>query len=166
MKFSYKNGPAFFVYFVQGRITKLVKIGFTSNMYTRLASLKTDSADEIDLLCGIPLDSQMQSSAVERYLHRRFGHLKHHGEWYSVDKDLQEYIKGLVTKRGRDVYEEALLWQRNNPPQTAKKYFSKVSDSKLIESIREDYSQGKSLKTIASTHGVSTATVYKLGSGA
>lgn len=153
-----------FVYFIQGRITKVIKIGITSNIYQRLSSFKCDSADEVDVLACIPLDSPLQSTAIERYLHKRFDQFRHHGEWYSPVPELCDYITGLANKRGIDVYQEALLWQQQNKPVFNKKYYSKFSEKELLDTVWNDYVSGSSLQQIAANHGVSVATAYNIGS--
>lgn len=62
-----------------------VKIGVTTNLRRRMHRLGTDP---IIVLPG--------GGAIEAELHRRFAHLRWHGEWFRCEADLAAYIDSLV----------------------------------------------------------------------
>lgn len=67
-----------------------IKIGFSRNFESRLASIRSVSAHEIVIVAVMP-----GRKRVEFELHRRFAHLRHHHEWFRHEGDLAEYIAGL-----------------------------------------------------------------------
>lgn len=77
------------VYFV--RAGELIKIGYTSNLEKRIASLSNMSPIPIELIGSLLGDKH-----VEKEVHNRFAHLRHHGEWFRADKKLLQYIKELA----------------------------------------------------------------------
>ena len=77
------------VYFVQNPVTKNVKIGYCENNFkSRLASLQTGAAEELDVL--LILDGEM---ADERELHHVFDRFRLVGEWFSYSESLQKFIE-------------------------------------------------------------------------
>lgn len=77
-----------YVYFVQGMAGGLIKIGHALNVTKRLAELQTGSPVWLLVLAtiaGSPVD--------ERAFHRRFQHLRHHGEWFTPAHDLLAVIE-------------------------------------------------------------------------
>ena len=67
----------------------LIKIGKSTHVEHRLAQLKTLSPVDI-VLINTPL-----CDASESELHERFAHLRHHGEWFTPDVELCEYIESV-----------------------------------------------------------------------
>lgn len=72
------------VYFV--RFQNLVKIGFTTNMATRMASVPHD-----DILGTVP--GTMED---EKKCHAAFAHLRVQGEWFRPEPELLTFISDLA----------------------------------------------------------------------
>ena len=74
------------VYFIQGEVTKLIKIGYTNNVQKRLKALQ--QSEELTLLKQI----DEVTRAYETELHQRFSHLCARGEWFRPKKELLDFI--------------------------------------------------------------------------
>lgn len=74
------------VYFIQGEVTKLIKIGYTNNVQKRLKALQ--QSEELTLLKQI----DEVPRAYETELHQRFSHLCARGEWFRPKKELLDFI--------------------------------------------------------------------------
>lgn len=70
-------------YFVQG--LDLVKIGGTNNLPRRLSALQCGSPVLLELL-GV-------TDVPEATLHNQFKNLRHHGEWFNLNNELQQFIE-------------------------------------------------------------------------
>lgn len=77
------------VYFL--RSNGLIKIGLTTDLPKRIAALKTASANVIELIATVAGDRQL-----EMKLHKRFAHLRQHGEWFAENDELKGFIEGLL----------------------------------------------------------------------
>lgn len=73
------------VYFV--RSGELVKVGTSTNLPQRLASLRTMSPLPLEVLAVAA-----GGHAEERTVHERFAHLRQHGEWFTAAPELLAYI--------------------------------------------------------------------------
>lgn len=76
------------VYFIQGSLTRLIKIGVAGNVRRRLTLLQCGSPDILRLLWSYPAPP-----THERALHQRFADLRAHGEWFRPEDSLLAYIK-------------------------------------------------------------------------
>lgn len=76
-----------FVYFIQGKKTRRVKIGFSVNPTERLRDLQCGSPDKLVLLGCVH-----GTVKTERELHKKFAHLHSHGEWFECDTELAQFI--------------------------------------------------------------------------
>jgi len=74
-----------FVYFI--RAGEHIKIGRTSNIYNRFATIAREVPDKCVLVAIMP-----GSAGQERALHTRFSHLRANGEWFRADGDLLSFI--------------------------------------------------------------------------
>ncbi len=88
-------------YFIEYPGTNLVKIGQAKYFVDRFAQLKTASPVDPKVLCVF------RGSKHERDFHRRFDHLRHHGEFYHFTQELQEYIFSEKLSKDRMNREEA-----------------------------------------------------------
>lgn len=78
------------LYFIQGDISKNIKIGITNiDVENRMYHLQ--SSDMLTCLKIVP----HWSSEEERVLHKRFAHIRSHGEWFKPDNDLINFIESL-----------------------------------------------------------------------
>ena len=76
------------VYFIGAESTNLIKIGTTNgNAEYRLNQIKTMSPVPLRVIGSIPGDRE-----VEKELHKRFARYRHHGEWFVLEGELQEYV--------------------------------------------------------------------------
>lgn len=99
------------IYLVGASYVKSVKIGFTAKSpWGRLASFQTGSPCELDLLAFWP-----GTMEEEQRLHRTFEPLNLHGEWFSIDGKLQDFLWYMVgegygpeRQRPRQLFEDAL----------------------------------------------------------
>jgi hypothetical protein len=77
------------VYFVQSQSGGLIKIGVSKDAAKRIAFLRT-SAPEPILAVGVMVCNE--GGELERTLHRKFAHLRTHGEWFRPDAELWAFI--------------------------------------------------------------------------
>lgn len=77
------------IYFIQGEVTRLIKIGFASAIGRRIIDLQCGSPDVLHLIWHYEAPF---SHEVE--LHHRFAASRAHGEWFHPTPDLMAYIKG------------------------------------------------------------------------
>lgn len=82
------------VYFISGG--SCIKIGVSTNLKSRFASLQTSSMDDLRLLGTIPGDIE-----VERELHARLDKYRKRGEWFL---DCAEVREAIVALCGQDVF--------------------------------------------------------------
>lgn len=76
-------------YFIQGKLTGLIKIGKTSRgVKERRGLLQIGSPDKLHILKFIKGDR-------EEVYHEKFAHLREHGEWFRPAPELLEFIEGL-----------------------------------------------------------------------
>ncbi|MGE6893809.1 GIY-YIG nuclease family protein [Priestia flexa] len=94
--FSYRvnrQKPQGIIYFVRalcGEQEGLVKIGYTTNLKTRLLSLKGESGAEVELLHHIPTTDCLN---MEKTLHNIFKSKRITGEWFDLSDEDIELIK-------------------------------------------------------------------------
>lgn len=81
------------VYFVRVGGEGPIKIGFTSNLASRLRGLQVAHTGAVTVLATI---SDADPRRVEKALHQRFAHLRVAREWFRADPELLEYIRGLT----------------------------------------------------------------------
>ena len=81
------------IYFIQGEITKLIKIGKTSQKTAipRLNSMRTGSPDKLILLGTIPGDI-----AEESWLHKTLAEYRDHGEWFRPEPFVMKVVEDLL----------------------------------------------------------------------
>lgn len=78
------------VYFISAPMSGLIKIGVAGNPQSRLRELSTMSPEPLHLI-GTTTGGQ----PCERALHRRFEHLRSHGEWFREAPELLDFIRGV-----------------------------------------------------------------------
>jgi hypothetical protein len=86
------------IYFVQGELTRLVKIGKSSpgNIIHRLAQMRVGSPDKLVLLGTIQGDH-----SEETWLHLTFAKHRVRGEWFNPDPAMMEFIGGLISGKSK-----------------------------------------------------------------
>jgi hypothetical protein len=102
-----RPNPTGFVYFVYcaGRI----KIGFTTNVADRMASLATSSPFPISLLLTIAGDPQDEAA-----LHAAFNHSRANLEWFSLSDDLRAFLEASLCDDGHVILTNAQFDARND----------------------------------------------------
>ncbi len=85
-----KNEGPMYTYFVSDDMC--VKIGKAQDYRTRHNHLQIGNPRELKLLTVVRTD-------VEEYLHGEFSHLRVRGEWFLLDRTLQEVIRLLKADR-------------------------------------------------------------------
>lgn len=73
------------VYFIRGG--GLVKIGYSECPTSRMADLQAGSPIKLELLGTI-----RGQRGTEEALHKKFSHLRKHGEWFRLTKEIQAFI--------------------------------------------------------------------------
>ena len=76
------------VYFVEAVGTNLCKIGFASELRTRIKDLMWSNACTLQILGYI----ENSSPTAETELHAKFNAINHHGDWFYMTKELKEFI--------------------------------------------------------------------------
>ncbi len=79
-----------FVYFIQNKQTKSVKIGYAQNPYIRKDQLQTGNEHELVLLGCIRGNMDTESK-----FHGLFSGYRLLGEWFAMNHELEKAIKGL-----------------------------------------------------------------------
>lgn len=83
------------VYFIEAIGFRRVKIGYTADLPRRFRALQAACPFQLRILGWVP-----GTTTYERKLHRHFADLRVRGEWFLLDKVLDDFIYDL-TRRGR-----------------------------------------------------------------
>ncbi len=78
------------IYFLQGKDTRRIKIGYTDKPITKRWDQLDVSSEELELLLLIK-----GTQKEENKIHRRFKHLRHKGEWFDESKELLDFINSF-----------------------------------------------------------------------
>jgi len=81
-----------FVYFIQARSARLIKIGRSQDPYRRLAQLQLLSPVPLEVMATLPGGAEL-----ERSLHGQFEFLRSHGEWFFAATHLVDFISAATT---------------------------------------------------------------------
>ena len=81
------------VYFIQGEITKRIKIGYSDDIKGRIKSL--EGSESLRLIHVIP----NATTKTELSLHKKFSHLRVIGEWFEGTQELAHYISSLKSDK-------------------------------------------------------------------
>lgn len=81
------------MYFIQGEATKAFKIGISISPEERLCQLQSYSPDVLNIIAVIGPMDWFHARDRETQLHRKFTHLRMHGEWFSCGDEIIDYIK-------------------------------------------------------------------------
>ena len=79
------------LYFIQGSVTKRIKIGISHNVHNRIRQIV--SSEPLELLGVIKGGGR----ELEEKLHKQFNGLRVHNEWFEPEKELLDYIKNSTT---------------------------------------------------------------------
>jgi len=78
------------IYFVQGEMTKLIKIGQTKALVPRLKALQTASPDKLILLGTIIPGGRYQSDSD---IHTELADYRVQGEWFAPEREVLEFMR-------------------------------------------------------------------------
>lgn len=88
-----------FVYLLFDRATKLLKIGTTGNIRSRIRTLRSSSPSGKNIIL---LAYCAGNASEEKHFHNRFHHLRLHGEWFKPHTDITDFFKSWTAeKNGR-----------------------------------------------------------------
>lgn len=79
------------VYFIAPESPVRMKIGKANDVRARLRGLQTGSPERLKIWATMPGDE-----CEEKRLHRRFAHLREHGEWFRYEPELRAFVEGLA----------------------------------------------------------------------
>jgi hypothetical protein len=84
------------IYFVQGAVTKNIKIGWTEGLTQRLKTIQSYCSESVTCLLVLR-DSR---TITEKGLHERFKSLNIHGEWFRPEQELinEDHFQDLVVR--------------------------------------------------------------------
>ena len=81
-----------FIYFFKATHLNRVKIGMSRNVHSRLVAMQSASPDQLELIKIIRTNDQYPNDWA---VHALFPHLRLHGEWFELTKELQNFINEL-----------------------------------------------------------------------
>jgi hypothetical protein len=76
-EFEYKERYPGFIYFIQGESGGPIKIGYATDVYSRLKTLQTGHPDNLKILCAMPGNYD-----DEKKYHQKFAEYRIRGEWF------------------------------------------------------------------------------------
>lgn len=91
------------MYFIAG--AGLIKIGISTNVTSRLRAIRNSSPVPVELLAVIRGNTFFEGQA-----HRRFAHLRRHGEWFEDSPEIREFIQGRLAQPAFNV-ESGFSWR-------------------------------------------------------
>jgi hypothetical protein len=112
------------IYFIQGKLTKRIKIGFSKNPEQRIKQLQTSAAEEYETLLVLPGNYEN-----ETFFHKYFAEYRVKNEWFEPSPRLVEKIqeKKLDIERAKT---EKQIYLKNRENRLylnrLKKYFKRV----------------------------------------
>ena len=80
------------VYFIAG--AGLIKIGVSTNVTSRLCSIRNASPVPVERLGTLP-----GGTLGEAFLHASFTHLRRHGEWFEDTPELRQHIERCIAEQ-------------------------------------------------------------------
>lgn len=133
------------VYFIQGRITKNIKIGHTKrdDLSGRLQELQSASPDQLNLLLVIEGDKRFEWS-----LHRRFAKYRLHGEWFSPSSELLQAIADSDFPKPKSLVQRVLRKDKSSSSDEQKGELKKIGLSWFVRWYA-DYGSRRRMKRLA-----------------
>lgn len=68
------------IYLIRGRQSGLIKVGWSKNVYSRLATMQTGSSEELELV-----DVLLSGRTMETVIHEQNSDLRVRGEWFKPE---------------------------------------------------------------------------------
>lgn len=109
------------VYFIEAEKLGLVKIGWAVNSDQRRSDLQTGSPDKLTLRGILVCDD---APALERKMHKRFAHLRQHGEWFLPDDAMRDYMRDCLFSREAMAIGRIIWCLKPSPPDPGPPDFS------------------------------------------
>lgn len=98
----FKKSPFGWIYFIEDKVRKLIKVGMTQNIPKRISQLKTNYK-----FCGIESDfkiialcaSTCNLRDIESFFHEKFSMYHSYMEWYQINgEELLKMLSGYIRK--------------------------------------------------------------------
>lgn len=86
--------PESSVYFIYAPAVKMVKIGRSTNIKSRIRALKTMSPTDLHLLA-----TEGGGAERELALHNMFAEHRSHGEWFHMVPEIEDHIEHVATRK-------------------------------------------------------------------
>ena len=86
------------VYIIKNNDTSLYKIGVTKNIHNRFRQLELQSGCELELTDWYLLDTSnpLKAKDIEKKLHSQYKNFHIIGEWYDVDKHIDDLLSDFI----------------------------------------------------------------------
>ena len=85
----------YYVYFIQQAISKLIKIGFTKDLYSRFDSLQSASPFPLVLWLCFIVKNQREAKELEAFFQFKFRDHQVRGEWFDLNEEEARYLNDL-----------------------------------------------------------------------
>lgn len=147
-----------FVYFVRDE-SGAIKIGTTTKLRERVASLQTSSSQALELVGFIQGDK-----ALEQKLHARFASFRVRREWFVGDESFMGQVRQIIAAGGEDIAPEP---KREAIDRSTPDFFT-LQAAKWARSIEEEYwddftgEPNERRSEIAALIGVQSGLLYSL----
>lgn len=80
------------VYFIMGRETRLIKIGVSTNIWSRYQTIKQGTGEEIGMIGYIGVDNMQRAKSLETFLHTFYFSYRRRGEWFELSSQEIKYL--------------------------------------------------------------------------
>ena len=133
------------IYFIENTETKHIKIGFSTDVRTRLSDLQTSSPHELRILTLCE-----GTDKHEKELHKKFNDYHYRGEWFIPNKELIDYIKSFPPYESKTKRYEGITKLRKDKKLSMEHVAKKLKISKqAVSDIERRYELGSvTIKTL------------------
>lgn len=102
-----KQGAAYLLYFVQEEqdASSPIKIGYTCDLYKRLANLQSGNWRKIKCL-GTVRRPRLECQSLEEETHAKFKKDRISGEWYKATPELLEFIRKILEENKEELFDD------------------------------------------------------------
>ncbi|MEE9366961.1 MAG: GIY-YIG nuclease family protein [Dehalococcoidales bacterium] len=88
------------VYFVEGLVSGLIKVGYTSCLSTRLSTLSSSTIGGVRAICHILYPSEKAARSDEKAFHDGFAdQLRHGREWFCCEGPVLDFLTQFVADK-------------------------------------------------------------------
>lgn len=135
-----------FVYFARGAVTKLIKIGKSTNPTNRAVNMQVGSGEDLDIILTLP-----GTRRDERKFHIQFRGQRERGEWFREEGRLHAFLKE------RDLH----FIDEPEPPISV----AEIPALELLKGSVRGFCTTKEAKQKLLDFGISKGRIYLLGEG-